>query len=460
MRRTLITLIILASLAVGGIWSYQRFFAPEEEPEIEWEEAVIGRGTLEAMVNATGTILPERQTTLSFQTPGRVADVFVEEGQAVTANRVLASLETTELAYAVTQAEVGLALAQAQLLSIQRSPAQYELAAAQAAVDSAKAAYRKLLAGPTDEEIKVARTNLDQAKATMNQAQQAYDRVADRPDVALQPEALQLEQATVAYEAAKANYELTMRPASQAERAAAQSSIRQAESTLLRLQEGVAEEDLLIAQLQVEQAQISLEQARLQLDGTTLAAPHEGAVTLVGVKPGELSGGQPAFIVTDLSQFHIDVTVDEIDIARVAVGQAVTVTLDALPGDILTGRVTEIAQTPEVDSGVVTYNVRVDLDPTDVPLRVGMTANIDIVTERREGVLLVPNRFVRVERTTGQAFVDRLAENEIQLIEIQIGLRDDVDSEVLAGLEEGDAVVLVEESSREQLRRLFHSGGP
>ncbi len=461
MRRVLIILIILALLGAAGIWTYQNYFAQAEDlAQIDSEEHVIEPGTLSAVVNATGTILPERQTTLAFKNPGRVAEVLAEEGQVISEGQLLARLETADLDFAVSQAELALAAAQAQYLRIQRPTAQYELAAAEAALESARASYRRLRAGPLPEEIQVARTNLDQASATLAQAQSAYDKVADRPDVALLPQALQLEQATVAYDAAKASFDLTMRGPTEAELAGATSAIAQAESALARLEEGVSDEDLLVAQIQVQQAQLSLDQARHQLDGTELFAPHKGTITFVGIQEGELSGGQPSFVLTDLSQYHLDVSVDEIDIGPVAVGQQVNVTLDALPGIALRGQVDRIGETAQFDSGIAAYNVTVWLDPTQAPLRVGMTANVDIVTERREDILLVPNRFVRIDRTTGQAFVDRLAGEQIQPTEIQIGLRDETFSQVLAGLKDGDVVVLVRESSRDQLRRAMEMGPP
>ncbi len=461
MRKALIILIILAILSAGGVWAYQNFFAPTaEESQEEREEYPVRTGTLLARVNATGTILPEKQTTLSFKSPGRVAEVLVKEEQAVSQGDTLARLETTDLEFAVTQAELALATAQAQLLRLHRPPAQHDIAAAEAALESAEASYQRLLAGPSKEEIRVARTNLDQARAARDQAQAAYNRVADRPDVALLPQALQLEQATIAYDSAKASFDLTQRRPLEAELAAAKSAIVQAEAALARLQEGVSDEDLLVAQLQVEQAQLSLDQARHQLEGTILTAPHDGTVTVVGVKEGELSGGQPAFVLTDLSEVHIDVNVDEIDIGRVAPGQPVTVTLEALPDDTLTGQVDRIAETAQLESGVVTYKVSIRLLPSGAPLRVGMTSNVDIVTERRESALLVPNRFIRVDRTTGQAFVDILAGEEIHPTEIQIGLRDETFSEVLAGLDEGDVVVLVKESSRDRLQRTIEMGPP
>lgn len=461
MRKTLISLIILAVLAVAGIWTYQNYFAEAEDlSQVEREEHVIEQGALSAIVNATGTILPKGQTTLAFRNPGRVAQVSVEEGQVVTAGEPLAHLETADLDFAISQAELALAAAQAQFLRIQQPPAAHDIAAAEAALKSARASYSKLLAGPTPEEIQVARTNLDQASATLAQAQAAYEQVADRPDVALLPQSLQLEQATIAHDAAKASFELTMRDPTEAELAGAASAVAQAEATLARLLEGVSDEDLLLAQIQVQQAQVSLDQARHQLDGTELTAPHAGTITYVGIQEGELAGGQPAFVLTDLSEYHLDVSVDEIDIGPVALNQSVNVTLDALPGTTLGGRVDRIADTAQLDSGIAAYNVTIRLNPTEAPLRVGMTANVDIVTEQREGILLVPNRFVRIDRTTGQASVDRLAGETIQPIEIQIGLRDESVSQVLAGLAEGDIVVLVKESSREQLRRAMEMGPP
>jgi RND family efflux transporter MFP subunit len=374
----------------------------------------------------------------------------------------------------VEQAELSLASAQTQLLSIQRDPANYDLAAAQAAVDSAKASYQQLVNGPDEEEIRVARANLDQAQASLSQAQEDYDQVANRPNVSMMPQALQLEQATIARDVAQANFDLTMRDPSQAELSSARSAIVQAEASLARLQEGVADEDLLAAQLSVEQAQVGLDQALLslkiaqlsqeqaehQLEGTIITAPHDGTITTVGVKVGELSGGQPAFVLTDLSVYHVDVTVDEIDIGRVSEGQPVTVTLDALPGVAIGGGVDTIADTAQLDTGVVTYKVTVVLEPTSAPLRVGMTANVDIVAERRDNILLVPNRFIRIDRSTGKAFVDKLVGEEVRSVEIQIGLRDETFSEVLAGMEENDVVVLVKESSREQLRRAMEGGPP
>jgi len=460
MGKFFIAVVIIAILGVAGWWVYDSYFQPAAEPQQEREEVRVQRGTLLAIVNATGTVLPRQQTTLSFQAPGQVAEVLVEEGQFVAAGTPLARLETADLQFAISQAEVAVATAQAQLLSLQREPADYDVAAAEAALSSARANYRRLLDGPSEDEITVARANLDQAEAALRQAQSAYDQVADRPDVAMLPQALQLEQATVAYESAQASFDMAVREPTNDEIAAARSAVVQAEATLARLQEGPQEEDLLLAQLQVQQAQVGLDQARHQLEGTELRAPHDGNVTLVGIKQGELAGGQPAFVLTDLSEYHLEVVVDEIDIGRVAVGQPVTVTLDALPGETLSGEVTQIADMAVPEAVVVSYQVTVRLAPTGAPLRAGMTANVDLVIERREDVLLVPNRLIRIDRSTGRMYVDKVVGGQVFPVEIQTGLRDETHSEILAGLQEGDVVALVQESTGTQLRQQMQGMSP
>ena len=458
MRRALITLIILSALTVAGLWAYQNYFAQAEEPTQEREEMTVEKGTLLAVVNATGMVMPEKQTTLAFPGAGRVAEIAVQQGDLVQGGQILARLETTDLEFAIDQAELALVTAQTQLLRLQSPPSEYDIATAEAALESARASYDKLRAGPSQAEIKVARANLDQAEASLEQAQAAYNQVADRPEVAMLPQSLQLQQATIAYETAKANFELTMRQPTAAEFAAARSAVVQAESSLARLQEGVSEEEVLLAQLQVEQAQISLDQARHQLEGTELFAPHQGTITQVAIEEGELTGGQPAFVLTDLSRYHVEASVDEIDIGQVAAGQQVSITLDALQGVELAGEIEQIASTAQIDAGIVSYPVTVRLATSEDLLRAGMTANVQIITERREDILLVPNRFVSIDRLTGRTYVDQLVGNEVRPIEIQIGLRDETYSEVLAGLKEGDVIALVQESTQDQLRRVMEMG--
>jgi len=203
----------------------------------------------------------------------------------------------------------------------------------------------------------------------------------------------------------------------------------------------------------VDQARAALAQARLRLEEAVLVAPFAGTVASVDINVGELaSSAKPAIVLVDLSALHLDITVDEIDIGRIEVGQEVNIALDAFPDVELKGRVTRIDPVGTVVQGVVTYGVRIELEPTEVPIRPGMTANVDILVERREEVLLVPNRALR--RDGRGKYVEVLAGGQRQRRYVTTGLSDGAFTEVIEGLKEGERVIV--SASR---RNVFEEGG-
>ena len=454
MKRFVIIVLILAVIIGGGLYGY-RLYAQEKQPEApDFETVVVERGTILSTVSASGTIEPEAQVLLSFKSAGRVAEVLVQEGQEVRAGDVLARLETAELELALAQAEAGLAISRARLAQAEAGPDPSELAAAEAALASAQAAYRELLKGPSEDELKVAQGNVERARLALEQAQAAYDQVAHLPNVAMLPQSLQLQQATLEYELAQANYRIATRGATEAQKAAALAQIAQAQATVDRLKKGASPEELEVARAQVRQSEVALEQARLALEGATLTAPFDGVITAVNIKAGELaSSARPAIELTDLSRFHIDVYADEIDIGALRVGQQANISLDALPDVQLTGRVVAIAPTASVETGVISYRVRIDIDPTEAPLRAGMSATANIITARAENVLVVPNRLIQIDRQNDKAYVERVEDGVPVRVEVQIGMRNEQQSEILAGLEEGDVLAIRKMSTRERLRQ-------
>ncbi len=489
MRRAITTLFLLAILGGAAWFGYQRFgpaqAAQDQTPS--YETTQVTRGSISSTVSATGSIEPEAEVSLSFRTPGRVAQILVTEGQAVSEGQLLASLDVTDLQLALEQADISLQISQAQLAKLEKPPSEEDVAAAQAAVtvaqasvasaeaalESAQAAYRQLLAGPTEAELKVKEAAVRQAEASLRQAQAAYDQVKHLPNVGALPQAAQLEQATIAYESALAQYELATQPPTQAQIAQAlaqiaqaelslqqaRSNLLQAQNNLEKLLEGPSEEDLEIARAQVRQAELSKKQAQISLENAQIKAPFDGVVSRVNVRQGELyNGGLPAIQLTNLNSFHMTVLVDEIDVRQVQVGQSVRLSLDALPDLELTGQVTKISPTAVDVGGAIAYEVEIVPDPTDAPLRAGMSATAIIITAQVDNVLLVPNRYIQLDRESGRAFVHKMVNGQPVLQEIQIGLRNDRYSQVLAGLNEGDQIALVRASSEEELRRALFGG--
>jgi multidrug efflux pump subunit AcrA (membrane-fusion protein) len=121
--------------------------------------------------------------------------------------------------------------------------------------------------------------------------------------------------------------------------------------------------------------------------------------------------------------------------------------LDALPGVVVNGTVDHIAPVATFEGGVVYYDVFIGLATTDEPVRVDMSANATIVVEELVDVLQVPTWIVRVDRRTGQTYVDRQTGDGTERVDVDLGIRHEGVAEVLNGLSEGDVLVWVDEAA-------------
>lgn len=433
--------------------------------------AVLDKGELTATVSATGNIQAESEVKLSFQQPGTAATVSVKVGDTVKKGDVIAKLDVTDLELALSQAQASVLQAQTAIANAQAqvvvATASYsrtvegarpsEIAAAQAVLNAANENLNKVKAGPTDEDIASARANLQNTEAAMKQAQASYDRAyqANPAAIGASPAALQLEQATNNYNAAKSAFDKAAKGADTAQLTAAQQQVSSARASLDKVRQPARAFDIEQAKAQIDQANLQVKNAQVQqqladiqvkqaqrrLQQATVTAPIDGVISAVNVKEGETVGTQPVITLVDLSQYHIDITVDEIDVAKVKLGQEVLITLDSLPGVEVKGKIDRISPTSTTVNGVVSYSVRVVLDKTDAPLKTGMTANASIVLEKREDVLLAPNWAVRRDRTTGKAYLTLQNGDKTEEIEVKTGLRNDAFSEITSGAQSGQTVV-------------------
>lgn len=461
MRRAIMIIVILAAAGAVGYWFFQRGSIDAGGVPEDVETVTVVRGDIEATVDATGTIEPSAEVTLSFRTGGTLETVMVEEGDEVQEGDLLGQLETAEVEMAVTQAELGLINAEANLSRIQSSADAEDIEAARANLESAEAALTRLRGGPTEDEITVARADLRRAEIALQEAQELYDQYAWVGGVGALPHSVALQQATINYEQALAAYNIRMESPTESELRAAEAAVAGAQSQLNSVLEGASEEDLIMAEVGVGQAEVSLELVQVQLEGATIVAPFGGTVGFVGAEVNEqVAPGTPMIILIDPSSFHVDVRIDEVDIGQVEVGQEARITLDAFPDQELMGRVDFIAPVASVDLGTATYLVRVSFDPTTVALRAGMTANITIVTEQKENVLLVVSRAISVDRETGLLYVEKLEDDELVRTEVEIGLQDESNSEVLRGLDEGDLIFIGGSDMRERLLGGMRGGAP
>ena len=191
-----------------------------------------------------------------------------------------------------------------------------------------------------------------------------------------------------------------------------------------------------------------------------LSAPINGVVSQVNLRQGELYGGGalPAIVLTDLQSFHMTVLVDELDVRQVQIGQTVRLSLDALPDADINGQVTKVSPTARDVGGVVAYEVEIVPESTDAQLRAGMSATAIITTASVDNILRVPNRYIQLDRESGRAFVQKIINDVPTLQEIEMGLRNDRFTQVLAGLADADRIALIRASSEDQLRSAIFGG--
>jgi len=225
--------------------------------------------------------------------------------------------------------------------------------------------------------------------------------------------------------------------------AAQQGNLEAARARLEQVTADPTTSDLARAEARVAQAQAQLDQAQIQLDDATLRAPFGGLVATVSVAPGESLGTQAPVVLIDVSSYLVKVTVDEVDIGRVSVGQRVDVLIDAL-GERLPGTVLRLEPLPQSESAVTAYQVTVELDPNGRTLSPGMTASATIVADSRTNVLSVPTAAVRSEgeRSLVSAVVtDADGKRSVQERTVTVGLQAGEQVEILSGLTEGEQVV-------------------
>lgn len=495
MRRIWWILGIIAVLVVAGLFLRSRKQAAEEAQTFEIvREAQVARDTILATVNATGSIEPEAEVALAFGAGGTVKAVNIVRGQSVTAGQVLAVLDADELALAVQQAQDALRIqeltlqqrmnsepsaatltsAQADIDSAEAnlSISQANLASAQAGVLQAVAAKAQLQAGGSAADISASQADIAARQAENELIHNNYQSLIDAgiggpPEENLRAQVKSSDALLLSSQARLASLQAGPRSAdiqaanaqissAEASVLAAEGSVAVAEANITRAQashdrllEPPTDDEIAILEAQIASGRTNLAITELRLSQAQIVAPIDGIVASIIIKQGEqASPGQPVITILNQSAYHLEVNVDEIDIDQIALTQSVEITLDALPDNALIGEIADIApQGAGAGGGVVTYLVTINIiEDGGLSLRPGMTANATIVTREIADVLIVPNWAIKLNRDTGEAFVNRFIDAEtVEEVTITTGLRNEQFSELLSGLSENDTVVITNE---------------
>jgi macrolide-specific efflux system membrane fusion protein len=226
---------------------------------------------------------------------------------------------------------------------------------------------------------------------------------------------------------------------------------------VLEQQVDIAKTNWETAKLNLQMARLGLDSAQLNMDKAEITAPFDGMVTGVTIIEGqEISTAAlatPAITLVGTSGIEMQGNIDELNIAAVKLGQTANITLDALPNEQVMGSVAFISPMGTVLAGIVSYATTITLENPSPQLKDGMSATAEVEVARRDNVLLIPNTVI--QGTVQNPYVEVLLNGKPVKRQITLGLSDGINTQVVSGLEEGEAVVVPAPTSTSQSGGFF-----
>lgn len=399
--------------------------------------------TIKETVEASGKVFPETEIKISSDVSGEVVELYVEEGDSVTAGQVLAKIDPDSYQSIVERGQASLNNAKAQVAN------------SKAGVERAKAQKLQAKADVTRIEAQIENTrSIHDRNVTLHK-----DGIISDADFEASLSNLKTLEANLA--AAKANMQ-----SSQANLESAEQSVKGAQYT-------------------VQSAEATLKEMRTDLRRTTVLAPASGTVSMLNIEQGErvvgtgMMGGTELLRIANLNAMEVQVDVSENDVLRVALKDSVDIEVDAYLGRKFKGLVYQIANsatnsgtTALTSDQVTNFVVKIRIDPVSYqdligpnkkyPFRPGMSASVEINTHTEPNVLSVPIQSVttreKEDKKKGKEgkFVknDSNPEDEVfevifiaeadtvRMAKVKTGIQDDSYIQILEGLEEGEDVII------------------
>lgn len=393
-------------------------------------------------VSATGDLKSESEVVLNFENPGRISSVKVEVGDEVGEGEILASLsseilskqlEKAESALNKTIAEAGLTddtineLDQAvnnaeDYLDEVDDLEDQKVAAAQQAFEDASDYYDEAVdyydlivsaSGESSAEAQYAKLTMKTAESNKNSAEQALETTRKAKDLAKISAENSLSSAKKSLKTAESDYATRSRNAS------------------------------------VEAARADYEIALASLEKSSLRAPVNGVITEINYKGGEVLGSSSVGVVgfgkMISKDFILEALISESDISKVQLDQLADLSFDALSFDEkIESQIIEIEPAATIIQDVVYYKTKLKLNEIDNRLKEGMSTDVDILIDKKEGVLTVSQSAIDYEKSkTFVRVIDELG--NIERRQVQVGLEGDSGMiEIKSGLNEGEKVVVSE----------------
>jgi HlyD family secretion protein len=395
-RRTRNRIIVLATilLVIGGT-GFALMGSLRRSPTIDPSKiATVERGAIARSVVATGKVQPRTKVEVKSKASGIVKKILADYGQYVNAGDVLVELDKEELQARVREAHA-------------------TMQAAEAAVESARASLERNRVDAEAPDLPFLKSNTERSSSMYRQG--------------LLSKALT--------EDAEKAYQLALNKQASANRNLA-----------------VSRAEITKAEAQVAQAKAALEQAEENLRNSTIVSPMSGLVLSKDVEVGDavssilVMGSQATLLMTlgDVSEVYVLGKVDQADIGKVYLGQRSRIVVESYKDKRFEGEVTKISPLGVEKDNVTTFEVRVSIRNPGGLLRANMSANAEIILEEKPDVLLLPETAIVYDksRKASVEVPDITQKTGKRKVSIEIGISNGVKTELVAGLKQGDKIVL------------------
>jgi RND family efflux transporter MFP subunit len=249
-------------------------------------------------------------------------------------------------------------------------------------------------------------------------------------------------------------------------------SLSQAQAALEQKEAPAETSDVESAKAQVLSAQAGVESAQIDYENTIVKAPFSGQIAVLDVQKGDQASPSAAVATIVGNQKIAEVTLNEVDVPNVQLGQRATLTFSAVDGLEIAGKVLEVENVGTANQGVVNYTVKIGFDTQDQRIKAGMSVTAAIVTSIKNDVLAVPNSAIK---SMGQQhYVEVLdpaaiqaspsnpsmsvSEKEPERRMVEIGVSNDSQTEITSGLNPGELVVTQTVNSSQKTTASSNSG--
>lgn len=225
--------------------------------------------------------------------------------------------------------------------------------------------------------------------------------------------------------------------------ATAEETLKKKQSDLEELRLGADPLDIKSQQLTIRQKQNALSDAREQLSDFSVKAPFAGIIAETSIEEGATISSNTTVATLITKKRIAEVSLNEVDVSKVAVGQKATLTFDAIDELSISGEVGEIDILGTVSQGVVTYGVKILFDTQDERVKPGMSVNAEIITEIKQDILLIPNSAIKTQGNANyvEMFTNTTSTTPPQQQTIETGISNDTSTEIISGLKEGDQII-------------------